>query len=84
ENFYPKEKKEIPKGDEQKSESKDESKTNDQGSFQETFLRQFQNLITPLLVIGLFLSSFSFGSPDQQQISFQEFKNKLLETGLVD
>ncbi|KAM0999431.1 hypothetical protein FF1_006127 [Malus domestica] len=84
ENFYPKEKKEIPKGDEQKSESKDESKTNDQGSFQETFLRQFQNLITPLLVIGLFLSSFSFGSPDQQQISFQEFKNKLLEPGLVD
>ncbi|XP_068338703.1 ATP-dependent zinc metalloprotease FTSH 10, mitochondrial-like [Pyrus communis] len=84
ENFYPKEKKEIPKGDEQKSESKDESKTNDQGSFQETFLRQFQSLITPLLVIGLFLSSFSFGSPDQQQISFQEFKNKLLEPGLVD
>ncbi|RXI04342.1 hypothetical protein DVH24_038616 [Malus domestica] len=102
ENFYPKEKKEIPKGDEQKSESKDESKADDQGSFQETFLRQFQNLITPLLVIGLFLSSFSFGTPDQQQrshlvrwqvpspmsgrsrISFQEFKNKLLEPGLVD
>ncbi|CAB4282422.1 unnamed protein product [Prunus armeniaca] len=84
ENFYPKEKKEIPKGDEQKSESKDDSKADDQGSFQETFLRQFQNLITPLLVIGLFLSSFSSGSPDQQQISFQEFKNKLLEPGLVD
>ncbi|XP_028073809.1 ATP-dependent zinc metalloprotease FTSH 3, mitochondrial-like [Camellia sinensis] len=45
---------------------------------------QFQNLITPILVIGLFLSSFSFGPRKQQQISFQEFKNKLLEPGLVD
>ncbi|XP_062084991.1 ATP-dependent zinc metalloprotease FTSH 10, mitochondrial-like [Humulus lupulus] len=84
ENFYPKEKKEIPKGDEQKSESKDESNTDDRGSFQEAFMKQFQNLITPLLVIGLFLSSFNFGPREQQQISFQEFKNKLLEPGLVD
>ncbi|KAI4322130.1 hypothetical protein L6164_021849 [Bauhinia variegata] len=84
ENFYPKEKKEIPKGKEQKSGSKDESNTDDHGNFQETFTKQFQNLITSLLVIGLFLSSFPFGSREQQQISFQEFKNKLLEPGLVD
>ncbi|KAJ7947626.1 ATP-dependent zinc metalloprotease FTSH protein [Quillaja saponaria] len=84
ENYHPKEKKEIPKGNEQKSESKDESNTDDHGNFQETFVKQFQNLITPLLVIGLFLSSFSFGRREQQQISFQEFKNKLLEPGLVD
>ncbi|XP_057956695.1 ATP-dependent zinc metalloprotease FTSH 10, mitochondrial-like isoform X2 [Malania oleifera] len=86
ENFYPKQKKEIPKGNGQKSESKakDESNTDDHGNFQETIMKQFQNLITPLLVIGLFLSSFSFGSREQQQISFQEFKNKLLEPGLVD
>ncbi|EXC10690.1 ATP-dependent zinc metalloprotease FTSH 10 [Morus notabilis] len=86
ENFYPKEKKEIPKGDEQKSESnsKDDSNTDDRGSFQEAFMKQFQNLLTPLLVIGLFFSSFSFGPREQQQISFQEFKNKLLEPGLVD
>lgn len=83
ENFYPKEKKEIPKGNDQKSESKDESSTDDHGSFQETFLKQFQNLV-PLLLIGLFFSSFSFGSSEQKQISFQEFKNKLLEPGLVD
>ncbi|KAM5583562.1 ATP-dependent zinc metalloprotease FTSH 10, mitochondrial-like [Rosa sericea] len=83
ENFYPKEKKEIPKGNDQKSESKEESSTDDQGSFQETFLKQFQNLV-PLLLIGLFFSSFSFGSSEQKQISFQEFKNKLLEPGLVD
>ncbi|KAK9280405.1 hypothetical protein L1049_014094 [Liquidambar formosana] len=84
ENFYPKDKKEIPKGNEQKSESKEDSSTEDQESFQETFLKQFQNFLTPLLVIGLFLSSFSFGPREQQQISFQEFKNKILEPGLVD
>lgn len=84
ENFYPKDKKENPKGNEQKSESKEDSNTEDHGSFQETFLKQFQNILTPLLVIGLFLSSFSFGSREQKQISFQEFKNKLLEPGLVD
>ncbi|PSS14233.1 ATP-dependent zinc metalloprotease FTSH 10 like, partial [Actinidia chinensis var. chinensis] len=84
ENFCPKNKKEIPNGKEQKSESKEDANTGDHGSFQETFMKQFQNLITPLLVIGLFLSSFSFGPREQQQISFQEFKNKLLEPGLVD
>lgn len=86
ENFYPKEKKEIPKGNDQKSESKEESNSNtdDQGNFQETFMKQFQNMLTPLLMIGLFLSTFNFGPREQQQISFQEFKNKLLEPGLVD
>ncbi|GMH12263.1 hypothetical protein Nepgr_014104 [Nepenthes gracilis] len=84
ENFYPKEKKEIPKANEQKSESKEDSHTNDQGSFQETFMKHFQSLITPLLILGLFLSTFSFGPREQKQISFQEFKNKLLEPGLVD
>ncbi|PWA66687.1 FTSH protease 3 [Artemisia annua] len=84
ENFYPKEKKEIPKGNEQKSESKEESSTDDDGSF---FPKQFQFQIPiPLLVIGLLLFSSlsSFGPREQKQISFQEFKNKLLEPGLVD
>lgn len=31
-------------------------------------MKQFQNLLTPLLVIGLFLSSFSFGPREQQQV----------------
>ncbi|XP_022943944.1 ATP-dependent zinc metalloprotease FTSH 3, mitochondrial-like [Cucurbita moschata] len=83
-NFYPKEKKEIPKGNEQKSESKGDSSTDDQGSFQEYFIKQFQNLVTPLIVFGLLFSSFSSGPGEQQQISFQEFKNKYLEPGLVD
>ncbi|XP_028092715.1 ATP-dependent zinc metalloprotease FTSH 10, mitochondrial-like [Camellia sinensis] len=84
ENFYPNNKKEAPKGDEQKAESKEDAKSEDHEHFQQTFMKQFQNLITPILMIGLFLSSFSFGSHEQQQISFQEFKNKLLEPGLVD
>ncbi|GAB4824431.1 ATP-dependent zinc metalloprotease FTSH 10, mitochondrial [Ancistrocladus abbreviatus] len=84
ENFYPKEKKEIPKANEQKSNSKEDSNSDDHGNFQETFMKQFQNFLTPLLILGLFLSTFSFGPREQQQISFQEFKNKLLEPGLVD
>lgn len=31
-------------------------------------MKQFQNLLTPLLVIGLFFSSFSFGPREQQQV----------------
>ncbi|KAF5446898.1 hypothetical protein F2P56_032494 [Juglans regia] len=84
ENFYPKEKKEIPEGNKQKSESKDDSNTDDRWNFQDAFIKQFQNFITPLVVIGLVLSSLPFGSREQKQISFQEFKNKLLEPGLVD
>ncbi|KAL6979148.1 ATP-dependent zinc metalloprotease FTSH 3, mitochondrial [Sarracenia purpurea var. burkii] len=62
-----------------------DANTDAHGNFQEKFTRQFQNLITPILVIGLFLSYFPFDPREQQQlISFQEFKNKLLEPGLVD
>lgn len=49
----------------------DESKSNteDGGSFHEAFIKQFQNYLTPLLVVGLFLSSLSLGPRDQQQVS---------------
>ncbi|XWS28810.1 hypothetical protein CRYUN_Cryun25bG0103300 [Craigia yunnanensis] len=83
ENFYPKEKKEIPKQNDQKSDSKEDSNTDDQWNFQETFLKFFQNSTIPLIVLALFLS-ISPWNIEQQQISFQEFKNKLLEPGLVD
>ncbi|KAJ4850681.1 ATP-dependent zinc metalloprotease FTSH 3, mitochondrial [Turnera subulata] len=87
ENFYPKEKKEIPKENneqqQQKSESKEESNTDEESNFQKTFMKQF-NLLTPLLGVALLFASLSSNSHDQQQISFQEFKNKILEPGLVD
>ncbi|CAI0433231.1 unnamed protein product [Linum tenue] len=83
ENFYPKGKKEAPKGNGQKSESKENSNEDDEWIFQKMFAKQF-NLLSPLLVIGVLLSSFPFGSNEHQHISFQEFKNKLLEPGLVD
>ncbi|KAJ6799112.1 ATP-dependent zinc metalloprotease FTSH 8, mitochondrial-like [Iris pallida] len=82
ENYYPKGKKEFPKGSENKnSESKEDSSTNDK----QDFMKQLQNYLTPILLIGLLLSSFSsFGSSDHREISFQDFKTKLLEPGLVD
>ncbi|KAG0450779.1 hypothetical protein HPP92_026580 [Vanilla planifolia] len=85
ENYYPKGKKEIPRNNENdKSDSKEDANTDDQGGFQENFMKQLQNYATPLIFIGLLLSSLSFGSHEQREISFQEFKNKLLKPGLVD
>ncbi|CAN6350793.1 unnamed protein product [Urochloa humidicola] len=86
ENYYPKGKKETPKGDgSNKSESKQESNTEEGGwNFQETAMKQLQNFLAPLLILGLMLSSMSSSTADQKEISFQEFKNKLLEPGLVD
>ena len=63
-----------------------------EGSFQEALMKQFQEFRTPLLVamamilmMGITLSIFYFDTgKQQQQISFQEFMNKLLEPGLVD
>ncbi|XP_058209109.1 ATP-dependent zinc metalloprotease FTSH 8, mitochondrial-like [Rhododendron vialii] len=84
ENYYPKNKKEIPKENNQKSESKEESSTGDHGNSQENFMKQFQHFVTPLLIIGLMALSLNSAPREQAQISFQEFKNKLLEPGLVD
>ncbi|GFZ10980.1 FTSH protease 3 [Actinidia rufa] len=84
EKYYPKGKKEIPKENNQKSESKEESSAGNHGNFQENFMKQFQNLAAPLFFIGFVLSSIFLTPREQNQISFQEFKNKLLERGLVD
>ncbi|KAK1562175.1 hypothetical protein Q3G72_007461 [Acer saccharum] len=83
ENYYPKNKKEIPKANEQNSGSKGDSGNGDQGNFQ-NFIRQFQNILAPLLFLGFVLSSTAFSPQPQKEISFQEFKNKVLEPGLVD
>ncbi|XP_051226748.1 ATP-dependent zinc metalloprotease FTSH 3, mitochondrial [Lolium perenne] len=80
----PKEKEEVPKGDgSNKSESKQESNSGSQSNAQDKFVKLFQEVIGPLLLIGMMLSTLSFGS-SEHEISFQEFKNKLLEPGLVD
>ncbi|KAL8525676.1 hypothetical protein ACS0TY_015062 [Phlomoides rotata] len=84
-NYYPKDKKEIPKTDEQKSESKEEGSKKTDDDEQPIFSGSvnIQNLIAALLAFGLLLSA-SPKPREEKQISFQEFKNKLLEPGLVD
>ncbi|XVE96885.1 hypothetical protein REPUB_Repub02eG0262200 [Reevesia pubescens] len=83
ENYYPKNKKGIPKANGQKSGgSKEDSGAGDPGNYQ-NIQKLVQNLVTTLLLVGILYSSFS-GPHDQKEISFQEFKNKLLETGLVE
>ncbi|WOL14909.1 ATP-dependent zinc metalloprotease FTSH 8, mitochondrial-like [Canna indica] len=86
ENYYPNKKKETPNGTHDKqSDGKDGSNTDEVGGFQEKLYKALQNYLVPLLLMALLLSaSSSIGSTDQNEISFQEFKNKLLEPGLVD
>ncbi|KAF2288661.1 hypothetical protein GH714_010071 [Hevea brasiliensis] len=87
ENYYPKDKKEIPKENESKSEYKGNSGSaggGGGGGNAQNFMKQFQNFIAPLLFIAFLYSSVFFGPHEQKQISFQEFKTKLLEPGLVD
>ncbi|VFR03330.1 unnamed protein product [Cuscuta campestris] len=78
----PKESKEIPKQDEQKSQSKEETNSGDRSDFQETLMKFFQNLALPLLAVGLALITFT--SRGEKEISFQEFKTKFLEAGVVE
>ncbi|KAH0632289.1 hypothetical protein KY289_035234 [Solanum tuberosum] len=85
ENYYPKNKKEIPKANNnQKAESGKEEGSGEQGNPQENFIKLNYNILAPLLFIGFILSSILMSPREQQEISFQEFKNKLLEAGLVD
>ncbi|KAD3338654.1 hypothetical protein E3N88_34175 [Mikania micrantha] len=81
ENYYPKEKKEVPKGEGQKWGSKGESGKNDDG---DKFMKNYQSLISPLMFFAFVLSTIFLTPQEQNQISFQEFKNELLERGLVD
>ncbi|TVU36787.1 hypothetical protein EJB05_18734 [Eragrostis curvula] len=84
--YYPKEKKEKPTEDEDgsdKSDSKKDSSSKFKWNFQEDIVKKFRVLLVPLIFLGLMLSSLPRGS-STQEISFLEFKNKLLEPGLVD
>ncbi|GMI81071.1 FTSH protease 10 [Hibiscus trionum] len=82
ENYFPKNKKDIPKANEQKSGSKEDSSAGEPGNSL-NIQRLVQNIVTTLLLVGITFSSLS-GPREQQEISFQEFKNKLLEPGLVE
>uniref|UniRef100_A0ACD5ZEW0 Uncharacterized protein n=1 Tax=Avena sativa TaxID=4498 RepID=A0ACD5ZEW0_AVESA len=80
----PKEKKEVPKGDgTNKSESKQTSNSGSQTNSQEKVAKLFKEVLGPVLLLGIVLSTIS-SSSSEHEISFQEFKNKLLEPGLVD
>ncbi|KZV53401.1 cell division protease ftsH isoform 1 [Dorcoceras hygrometricum] len=83
ENYYPRKKKEIPEGNNNKSEAKEDSSSGEPGNNM-NMPKQMQGFLTPLLLIGFFLFPLLSTTKDQKQISFQEFQNKLLEPGLVD
>lgn len=50
--------------------SLENSNTEDQTNFQENFMKQLQSYLAPILFMGLLLSSFSFGSFDQKEVSY--------------
>ncbi|CAL4973186.1 unnamed protein product [Urochloa decumbens] len=84
EKYHPKEKQEEPKGDgSDKSDPKKDYNSKFKWNFKEDVMKKFQELLAPLLFLGLMLATLPKGS-SAQEISFQEFKNKLLEPGLVD
>ncbi|KAJ1286174.1 hypothetical protein BS78_03G332500 [Paspalum vaginatum] len=84
ENYHPKDKQEKPKGDGSDNfDSKNDSGSKQQWSFKEDIMKKFQEFLAPLLILGLMMATFPQGS-SAREISFQEFKNKLLEPGLVD
>ncbi|CAA0836387.1 ATP-dependent zinc metalloprotease FTSH 10-mitochondrial [Striga hermonthica] len=86
ENYYPKNKSEIPKENNQKSRAdgaKEDSGAGEQWNNSE-MSEYFQKYLLPSLLLAFVFTSMLGGPNDQKQISFQEFKNKLLEPGLVD
>lgn len=86
ENFHPRKRRELPKGRTgQKEESRsDGSKSDDHKTFREsTTTDQILSFIGTAAGTAAVLSYLAFNRSDAQEISFQEFKNKLLEPGLV-
>ncbi|KAJ7523659.1 hypothetical protein O6H91_18G057500 [Diphasiastrum complanatum] len=86
ENFYPKDKKDSSKPRaEEKTESKGEEPKSDDKSWSGKVSRvQLQSFITSAVASMVILGAFSLKRDNAQEISFQEFKNKLLEPGHVD
>lgn len=46
-----------------------EESTGEQGTPQENFMKQYQNILTPLLFIGFILSSTLFAPQEQEEVS---------------
>lgn len=46
-----------------------EESTGEQGNPQENFMKQYQNILTPLLFIGFILSSTLFAPSEQKEVS---------------
>ncbi|KAL3628644.1 ATP-dependent zinc metalloprotease FTSH 8, mitochondrial [Castilleja foliolosa] len=82
-NYYPKNKPKAPKESNPKSEAKEDSGAGGE-SMNPEMSKQFQNFIAPSLLVAFVLTSMFTSPTEQKQISFQEFKNKILEPGLVD
>ncbi|CAN4116072.1 unnamed protein product [Withania somnifera] len=61
-----------------------EEGSGEQGNPREYLVELNFNLLFPLLIVGFMLLSILMSPREKQEISFQEFKNKLLEAGLVD
>lgn len=87
EKFYPKNRKELPKehGDKKGQSKREESKSEGQKGFNNSAMKdQLRSFITTAVGTAVVLASLTLGRNDAQEISFQEFKNKLLDPGLVD
>ncbi|MCO5587651.1 hypothetical protein L7F22_041602 [Adiantum nelumboides] len=85
ENFYPRSQRDLPKGRTDFS-TKGESKSEDpKGDNNEQGAKdQMKSFIFSVLGTIVVLATLSYRQNDAQEISFQEFKTKLLESGLVD
>ncbi|KAG2601861.1 hypothetical protein PVAP13_5KG622700 [Panicum virgatum] len=82
EKCHQKEKQEEPKGDgSDKSDPKKDNNSKYQWNFKADVIKKFQELLAPLLFLGLIMLATLPQGSSAVEISFQEFKNKLLEPG---
>ncbi|KAK2972351.1 hypothetical protein RJ640_014409, partial [Escallonia rubra] len=74
EHYYPKDKKEIPKANNDKSGSKvyflmfAEKKSGDHGNFQDIFNKKYKNLISPFILIAFVILGMLSDTGDQKQL----------------
>lgn len=59
-----------------------EESTGEQGNPQENFMKQYQNILTPLLFIGFILSSTLFSPREQKEVSLNSHFTSTFEFSL--